>query len=317
MIATVNDLGAVPSLFGKPHDYATFLGQELRFYYGGPLLVVMPSGLGVYDAGRSTVAEDKVIAGLTVEGGSADDLTSSAAHAVRALTTAGALVSKDITPPVRGHRHTTTVKRGTRATLRFAIADDSKKATRPHPHLLRRPENRELQLPVPGGRAWPVAHGHLGRPAFAATWNGPGLPGRRRPHRRPRPHLLRARDGRLGREEADESGRTGRNAPAATACRSRRRADRSSSARRWGNCSRRLGRADGCSGPGLVVCAESLPRAPGRHPVVDRSPFPHERRCLGRRKLARPKRRAARGARSRPTGDRLPQPARGTLDTRP
>ena len=128
VIATVNDLGAVPSLFGKPHDYATFLGQELRFYYGGPLLVVMPNGLGVYDAGRSTVAEDKVIAGLTVKGGSADDLTSSAARAVRALTTAGALVSKDITPPYAG-MVPTTVKRGTRGTLRFAIADDSKKAT--------------------------------------------------------------------------------------------------------------------------------------------------------------------------------------------
>jgi hypothetical protein len=58
VIATEGDLGSVPSLFNRPGDYAKFLGQELRLYYIGPLLIVMPAGYGVYDGGRSTAAEE-------------------------------------------------------------------------------------------------------------------------------------------------------------------------------------------------------------------------------------------------------------------
>src|SRR5262249_49953284 len=39
-IATRTDLGSVPSLFGKPKAYAQFLGEEIRSFYTGPLLVV-------------------------------------------------------------------------------------------------------------------------------------------------------------------------------------------------------------------------------------------------------------------------------------
>src|SRR5207253_9142514 len=48
VIATADDLGAIPSLMNKPDDYARFLGQELMGFYVGPLLIAMPGGRGVY-----------------------------------------------------------------------------------------------------------------------------------------------------------------------------------------------------------------------------------------------------------------------------
>ena len=49
LVYKAEDLGAIPSLFGKPAEYARFLGLEIQFYYVGPLLTVMPvrSGQGV------------------------------------------------------------------------------------------------------------------------------------------------------------------------------------------------------------------------------------------------------------------------------
>jgi hypothetical protein len=47
LIAAPTDLGAIPSLFGKPQAYAKFLDQEISFRGAQPLLVVMPAGFGV------------------------------------------------------------------------------------------------------------------------------------------------------------------------------------------------------------------------------------------------------------------------------
>jgi hypothetical protein len=48
LIATPADLGSVGELWGKPQSYAQFLGQELAQVYRGTVVVVMPSGAGVY-----------------------------------------------------------------------------------------------------------------------------------------------------------------------------------------------------------------------------------------------------------------------------
>src|SRR5262249_32939194 len=40
LIFNAADLGAIPSMFDKPSDYARFLGIELGLWYAGPLLVV-------------------------------------------------------------------------------------------------------------------------------------------------------------------------------------------------------------------------------------------------------------------------------------
>ena len=128
VIATVNDLGAVPSLYGKPGEYASFLGQEIRFFYGGPLLVVMPAGFGIYDQGLPTTAENAVLQGIPVKAGSADELTATAAAAVEALVAGHALASKDTTAPYVAVLPAAS-PRGRTVTLRFYVGDDSKMAT--------------------------------------------------------------------------------------------------------------------------------------------------------------------------------------------
>jgi len=57
MIATKTDLGSVTSLWRKPQPYAQFLGQELFYYFKGPLLIVMPNGYGIYHYQHSVASE--------------------------------------------------------------------------------------------------------------------------------------------------------------------------------------------------------------------------------------------------------------------
>ncbi len=52
IIAHADDLGADTPLWGKPQGYAAFLGDELSLTYRGPLLVVMPNGVGFYWAAK-------------------------------------------------------------------------------------------------------------------------------------------------------------------------------------------------------------------------------------------------------------------------
>lgn len=118
------DLGAIPSLFGHPTDYAHFLGIELGLWYVGPLLVVMPAGLGIYDGGRSTAAEEAVLRSLHVDSSSPDGLTRSATTAVQRLSAASALDSADIRAPL-ATAHPASARRGKPATLRFDLFDDS------------------------------------------------------------------------------------------------------------------------------------------------------------------------------------------------
>lgn len=124
LIYNQTDLGAIPSLFGRPTDYAHFLGIELGLWYVGPLLVVMPAGFGVYDGGRSTAAEDAVLRSLRVDATSPDGLTRSATTAVQRLAAASALDSADIKAPLVTV-YPASAKRGRPATLRFDLFDDS------------------------------------------------------------------------------------------------------------------------------------------------------------------------------------------------
>ena len=104
IIGTPYDLGAVSSLYGKPQEYAKFLGSELTFLYRGRLLIVMPQGYG-YDDGRARSGPElRVLDGLTVEKGS-DGLIASATRAVAQLARASG--HPVAVPPVatepRGH----------------------------------------------------------------------------------------------------------------------------------------------------------------------------------------------------------------------
>ena len=52
LIRAPADLGAIPTLFGKPQQYASFLEQEISFLNVKPrLLVVMPNGYGTQHLG--------------------------------------------------------------------------------------------------------------------------------------------------------------------------------------------------------------------------------------------------------------------------
>lgn len=124
LIFDVTDLGAIPSLYGRPTDYAHFLGVELGLWYVGPLLVVMPAGFGIYDGGRSTAVEDAVLRSLRVDASSPDGLTRSAAAAVAHLAGASALASADIRAPLVT-AYPASARRGRPATLRFDLFDDS------------------------------------------------------------------------------------------------------------------------------------------------------------------------------------------------
>ncbi|HUA73028.1 MAG TPA: hypothetical protein VMA96_18165 [Solirubrobacteraceae bacterium] len=87
LIASPGDLGAIPSLFAKPQQYAAFLDQEISFFGGKqPLLVVMPNGYGVRGLTAQTAA---VVARLPPPAGRAgDDLARAAIVAVPKLAAA-------------------------------------------------------------------------------------------------------------------------------------------------------------------------------------------------------------------------------------
>ena len=84
LIPSPQDLGALPTLFGKPQQYASFLDQEISFLNNKPLLlVVMPNGYGVQHLGAAaTTAAESLIKPPTRQ---SDDLARSAIVAVRKL----------------------------------------------------------------------------------------------------------------------------------------------------------------------------------------------------------------------------------------
>jgi hypothetical protein len=128
VIASAIDLGALGGIFwNQPGHYAKFLGNELSFLFVGPLLIVMPVGFGIYDGGRSTAAEKRVLAGLSVPGPGSDPLTDAATTAVGRLLAAGALRSKDVLRP-RATAYPASVRRGKLERLSYAVQDDSDRA---------------------------------------------------------------------------------------------------------------------------------------------------------------------------------------------
>lgn len=128
LIYTADDLGSIPSLFGNATDYARFLGIELGLWYIGPLLVVMPTGFGVYEGGHSTAAAAQVLQSVPVSAQTPDDLARSATTALDALAAAHALSLPDIRAPLVT-AHPASAVRGKPAVLRFDVFDDSGRST--------------------------------------------------------------------------------------------------------------------------------------------------------------------------------------------
>jgi hypothetical protein len=87
LIAKPTDLGGVGALWAKPRTYVRFLGLELTFYYKGPLLVVMPQGLGYYLHGKSPAAGYAALRGVQVQTGE-DGLADTAVTGIARLAAA-------------------------------------------------------------------------------------------------------------------------------------------------------------------------------------------------------------------------------------
>lgn len=87
LIAFTGDLGTAVSLWGKPQDYAKFLGTELAFVYDKRLLVAMPAGFGVRNDRQPVAKERRALARIRA-GKTPAALAQSTTQAVRALATA-------------------------------------------------------------------------------------------------------------------------------------------------------------------------------------------------------------------------------------
>ena len=88
LIGSRYDMGSVTPLYRKPKPYARFLGQELYFVYKGKLLVVMPNGYGVSQAGKALPAQERLVDRLGAPKAGGAGLADAASAAVHALALA-------------------------------------------------------------------------------------------------------------------------------------------------------------------------------------------------------------------------------------
>jgi hypothetical protein len=88
------DLGLIPELYGKPQQYADFLGQEISLQYKGPLLVVMAAGYGMH---RVSAAARAAVAQLSSP--SSNQIDALAQAAITAISRIAAASGHSIGPP--------------------------------------------------------------------------------------------------------------------------------------------------------------------------------------------------------------------------
>jgi len=84
VIAKPDDLGAVTALWAKPRQYARFLGIELAFIYKGPVLIVMPGGIGFYHDKRDPSTQYAALRAIRTSA-NGDTLASAAIDSVTTL----------------------------------------------------------------------------------------------------------------------------------------------------------------------------------------------------------------------------------------
>jgi hypothetical protein len=164
VIATKSDLGSIASLMNRPAQYARFLGTELATIYAGPLLIVMPGGFGIFDAGHATTAEQRVLNQSHIpRSAGPDELTHAAREAVAALLKARALKSKDTAAPL-AFPQVSLGRRGHPMKLDYQVVENTERSSvtvevLAHAHKIAR-------LPVPLRRVKPQT-------TYGVTWNVP------------------------------------------------------------------------------------------------------------------------------------------------
>ena len=85
VIAHRDDLGAVTPLWLEPQSYARFLDIELSLVFKGPLLVVMPNGLGFQWPGHAAATAERRLESIKVAAG-ASGLVAATTTAVKQLS---------------------------------------------------------------------------------------------------------------------------------------------------------------------------------------------------------------------------------------
>jgi hypothetical protein len=108
VIASQYDMGSVTVLWKRPTDYAPFLSQEVRFIYKQRVLVVMPNGFAIANAGKRDAAGQQVVAKLTppkqFQGA---PLAAAVENAVRKLAASQGIVLPKVAAPSGGGSSTT------------------------------------------------------------------------------------------------------------------------------------------------------------------------------------------------------------------
>jgi hypothetical protein len=80
------DLGAIPQLFGRPAEYAPFLGREIAFKSKAPLLVIMPAGIATNNVSAKA---QQAIQGIKIDASKqSDGLVAAAIEAIPKMATA-------------------------------------------------------------------------------------------------------------------------------------------------------------------------------------------------------------------------------------
>ena len=123
VLAGETDMGTARSLFGRPDDYAKFLGFELSYNYDGVLLVVMPAGFGVYKDKASTTKYEHAVSSVNIDASSPDGLMRTATAAVHRLAALGIKDVDHVAPVV--HAYPAHVKSGAKVELVYAVSDNS------------------------------------------------------------------------------------------------------------------------------------------------------------------------------------------------
>jgi hypothetical protein len=88
LIASPTDLGSVTALWHQPQSYARYLDEELSLQFKGPVVVVMPNGIGLAAASGLTAAEQAALGHLKAPAGTGSSKLEPAA--VAAISTLAA-----------------------------------------------------------------------------------------------------------------------------------------------------------------------------------------------------------------------------------
>jgi nucleotide-binding universal stress UspA family protein len=99
LIERPSDLGAVTALWGKPHEYARFLAAELTFVYKGPLVIVMPSGVGFAHYKVSSGSDSEAVSTLPVQPGDDGPALTAIAAVEKLARRAGHPIAPPALPP--------------------------------------------------------------------------------------------------------------------------------------------------------------------------------------------------------------------------